>query len=261
MMKPGLVSVTFRKLPVAEVAQWAYRASLAAIEWGGDVHVPHGNIEAAWAARAETTERGMVVSSYGSYYRLGESEGQGLSFDAVLDTALELETEMIRVWAGSRDSERYSLDEWAAAVEDARRICRLAAVAGVTVALEYHGKTITNTLDSALRFLQDVGAANLKTYWQPRTGPTPEQNLAELNAVMPYLANVHVFQWSKGEDGKTVRHPLSEGKEEWTGYLKTAARDKEDRYALLEFVKEDKPEQLFEDTDILGAIIEDLTTD
>jgi 3-dehydroshikimate dehydratase len=258
MIKPGLVSVTFRKLSVAEVAQWAYRASLAAIEWGGDVHVPHGDIAAAKAAREETTTRGLIVSSYGSYYRIGESEKQGLSFDAVLDTTLELETEMVRVWAGTRDSERCSAGEWAAAVDDARRICGLAAVAGVTIALEFHGGTLTNTLASTMRFLKDVGLPNLKTYWQPRTGPSAEQNLADLNTVLPYLANVHVFQWTRGEDGKNVRHPLAEGKEEWTGYLKAASADKEERYALLEFVKDDAPEQLFADADVLGEILEEI---
>lgn len=273
MLKTGLVSVTFRKLSVAEVAQWAYRASLEAIEWGGDVHVPHGDIEAARVARAETVKRGLVVSSYGSYYRIGESEKQGLSFDSVLDTALELETEMIRVWAGARDSRLYSPAEWLAVVEDAQRICKLVAVAGVTIALEYHGKTITDTLDSTLRFLQDVGESNLKTYWQPRTGPSPEQNLAELNAVLPWLTNVHVFQWSKGDDGKTVRHALAEGKDEWTTYLEAVSGKKgvrpqeekgsdpffqEERYALLEFVRDDKPEQLFEDADVLGDLLEGL---
>jgi 3-dehydroshikimate dehydratase len=258
MIKPGLVSVTFRKMSVAEVAQWAYRASLSAIEWGGDVHVPHGDTAAARTARELTTERGLVVSSYGSYYRIGESEGQGLSFDVVLDTAVELETEMIRVWAGSRDSEKCSASEWAAAVDDARRVCGLAAVAGVQVALEYHGKTLTNTLASTLRFLKDVEQPNLKTYWQPRTGPSPEQNLAELDAVLPYLANVHVFQWTRGEDGKSVRHPLAEGKEEWAAYLKAAAADKEERYALLEFVKDDSPEQLFEDADTLGEVLDEI---
>jgi 3-dehydroshikimate dehydratase len=267
MLKSGLVSVTFRKLSVAEVAQWAYRASLSAIEWGGDVHVPHGDIEAARGARAETIERGLVVSSYGSYYRIGESEKQGLSFDAVLDTALELETEMVRVWAGSHDSQGYSAAEWSVAVEDARRICQLAAVAGVTIALEYHGKTITNTLDSTLRFLQDVSQANLKTYWQPRTGVSQEQNMAELTAVLPYLANVHVFQWTKGEDGKTLRHALSEGREEWAEYLKAVLekgvrpreeKGSEERYALLEFVKDDEPKQLFEDADVLTNLLEGL---
>ncbi len=260
MIKPGLVSVTFRKLSIPEVAQLAYRASLVAIEWGGDIHVPHGDISAARAARQATLDRGLVVSSYGSYYRIGESEEQGHSFDAVLDTALELETEVIRVWAGSFDSQDVSIPDWSAAVADAQRICELAAVAGATIALEWHGKTLTNTLKSTLRFLRDAGRANLMTYWQPRTGDPAEKNLAELEQVLPYLANVHVFQWTRGADGKTIRHALAEGRDEWSQYLRTvnSADNMEERYALLEFVKSDDPEQLFADADCLSDILEEI---
>lgn len=256
MIKPDLVSVTFRQLSIAEVAQLAYRASLAAIEWGGDVHVPHGDIEKAREARKLTVERGLAVSSYGSYYRLGESERKGLSFDAVLDTALELETEMIRVWAGSRGSSEYTAGERAEAADDARRICELAEVAGVTIALEYHGRTLTDTLSSALQFLREVDHRNLKTYWQPRTGAAMEQNVAELKAVLPWLANVHVFQWTRGDDGKTIRHALAEGRDEWKEYLKALPADDQQRYALLEFVKDDRPEQLFEDADCLSEMLD-----
>jgi sugar phosphate isomerase/epimerase len=258
MIKPGLVSVTFRQLSVVEVAQWAYRASLTAIEWGGDIHVPHGDIEKARQARKLTAERGLAVSSYGSYYRLGESENKGLSFDAVLDTALELETEMIRVWAGSCGSAECTASQRAAAADDARRICELAEVAGVTVALEYHGKTLTDTLGSALQFLKEVDQPNLKTYWQPRTGAALERNLAELKAILPYLANVHVFQWTRGQDGKTIRQPLVEGSDEWREYLKALPIDDRERYALLEFVRDDRPEQLFEDADCLREILEEV---
>ena len=257
MIKPGLVSVTFRNLSPAEVAQWAYRASLAAIEWGGDVHVPHGDVASARAARKLTTERGLVVASYGSYYRLGESEKKGLSFDAVLDTALELETEVIRVWAGSRGSKNITPADWAAAVEDAQRICRTAATAGVSIALEYHGRTLTDTLESTLRFLRNTGEKNLTTYWQPRTGVSMKRNLAELQQVLPSLSNIHVFQWTLDEQKKTARHPLADGWEEWSQYLRVVRHDDVERYAMLEFVKDDRPEQLFEDADCLSGILEE----
>jgi 3-dehydroshikimate dehydratase len=257
MIKPGLVSVTFRHLSPAEVAQLAYRASLQAIEWGGDVHVPHGDITAAQTARKLTTDRGLVVSSYGSYYLLGESEKKGLSFDAVLDTALELETEVIRVWAGSRGSEDTSPADWIAAVEDAQRICRTAATAGVSIALEYHGKTLTDTLESTLKFLRNADQKNLSTYWQPRTGAAMEQNVAELQQVLPSLSNIHVFQWTLDEQKKTLRHPLADGREEWTEYLKAACHDDVERYAMLEFVKNDDPQLLFADADCLTEILEE----
>ena len=263
MIKPGLTSVTFRKLPPPEVAKLAYQASLAAIEWGGDIHVPHGDIAAARYARRLTADRGLIVSSYGSYYRIGESEEQGRPFDAVLDTALELETEVVRVWGGSFNSEDVSIPDWSAAVADAQRICEAAATAGVTIALEWHGKTLTNTLKSTLRFLRDVGRANLMTYWQPRTGDAIEKNLAELEQILPWLANVHVFQWTRGADGKTIARALAEGRDEWMAYLKAAATadNVEERYALLEFVRGDTPEQMFADADCLADMLEKINSE
>jgi hypothetical protein len=44
MIIPGLVSITFRKLAPAEIITLVRQADLQAIEWGGDVHVPHGNV-------------------------------------------------------------------------------------------------------------------------------------------------------------------------------------------------------------------------
>ena len=47
MIKPGLVSITFRKLHPETIIALAMENTLAAIEWGGDIHVPHGNIAVA----------------------------------------------------------------------------------------------------------------------------------------------------------------------------------------------------------------------
>ena len=49
-MKTSVASVTFRNKRIAEVAELARRAGLDAIEWGGDVHVPPGDLEAAQTA-------------------------------------------------------------------------------------------------------------------------------------------------------------------------------------------------------------------
>jgi 3-dehydroshikimate dehydratase len=44
---PGLVSVTLRSLPPQEIIALAVKAGMKAIEWGGDVHVPPGDVAAA----------------------------------------------------------------------------------------------------------------------------------------------------------------------------------------------------------------------
>jgi 3-dehydroshikimate dehydratase len=47
MLIPGLVSVTFRKLSPQEIIALTAEAQLQVIEWGGDIHVPHGDIQQA----------------------------------------------------------------------------------------------------------------------------------------------------------------------------------------------------------------------
>ena len=47
MIHTGLVSVTFRKLEPAEIVDLVKQAGLQGIEWGGDIHVPHGDIQRA----------------------------------------------------------------------------------------------------------------------------------------------------------------------------------------------------------------------
>ena len=46
-MKTGLVSVTFRELASREIVALVANAGLDGIEWGGDVHVPHGELSTA----------------------------------------------------------------------------------------------------------------------------------------------------------------------------------------------------------------------
>ena len=86
-MKTGLTSITFRQLDRGEIIDLVAKAGLDGIEWGGDIHVPHGDLDAAVSAARCTRDAGLEVSSYGSYYRTGVSEQEGLSFESVLETA------------------------------------------------------------------------------------------------------------------------------------------------------------------------------
>ena len=100
-MKSGLVSVSFRQKTPLEICALCRKANLSAVEWGGDVHCPP-EADAA-AIRAMTLDYGLEVSSYGSYYRVGQSLD---AFKANLETAVKLGAPVMRVWGGlhaSRD--------------------------------------------------------------------------------------------------------------------------------------------------------------
>ena len=72
----GLVSISFRSNSVEEIAKAAQSAGLEAIEWGGDVHVPHGDIAAARRAAEISAKYGLKTVHYGSYYKIGYSGNQ-----------------------------------------------------------------------------------------------------------------------------------------------------------------------------------------
>ena len=74
-----------------------------------------------------------------------------------------------------------------------------------------------------------------------------------LKAISLWLKNLHVFNWQG-----ILRLPLSEGKNEWAEYLKIAARASGDRFAIIEFVKGDSPEQFLKDAAVLRELIKNI---
>lgn len=101
--RPGLVSISFRDLSPERLIQEVVDAGLQGLEWGGDVHVPHGDTSTAEQVGIRTREAGLEVVAYGSYYRLGETRDNP-EFEAVLESACALKAPTIRVWAGRQAS-------------------------------------------------------------------------------------------------------------------------------------------------------------
>ena len=249
MIIPGLVSITFRKLSPSEVVDLVKRSGLKAIEWGGDVHVPHGDVPVAREVRELTAQAGLVVGAYGSYFRAGEVDSP--KFSDVLSSAVELGAPVIRIWAGQKGSAQCDESHRARVVEECRKAAHQAQDSGVKVACEYHGNTLTDTAQSAHRLIEEVDHPNFWSYWQPAVGLSVDQRLESLEAVIHRLNNVHVFQWMQKQ-----RLALDEGAGEWAKYLSRIRELDESRYALLEFVQDDSPEAFLRDAKTLLSWLE-----
>ena len=245
MIRTGFVSITFRQLAPREIVELVARAGLEGIEWGGDVHVPHGEVDLAETVGEMTREAALAVAAYGSYYRAGEGME---AFEPVLETAVALGAPLIRVWAGHRASADADDAFRAAVVEDSRRIADLAAAASIRIAYEYHGRSLTDTTDSAVALLRAVDHENVGCYWQPPRGLTTPECLDAFDADAPWLSNVHVFSWHP-ETGE--RLALAEGEARWAQYLQRIAAVDGERYALLEFVRDNDPENFPADAETL----------
>lgn len=246
-MVPGLVSITFRSLPPEAVITLARENHLHAIEWGGDEHVPHGNLEKARLVKNQTLDSGLQIASYGSYFRAGESPAQGLFAEDVVATAKALGAPAIRIWAGKQREDTATPEYREIVVADIREIADRAADENLEVHLEYHDWTLTNTADSTLQLIEEVDRNNLYTLWQPTNGKDFQYCQETLNAVCPHLAHLHVFHWGQGWKD---RFSLAEGAERWIPYLNLVknAPPREPRFALLEFVVNDEPLHLAEDS-------------
>lgn len=234
--KTGIVSISFRKFSPEEILAAAKNAGLDAVEWGGDVHSPHGNLEVAEKIRKLTEEHGLYTSEYGSYYAIGQSE-PGLFTEAV-KSATALGTKTIRVWPGmNKSSDTFSNEEYEKYVADARRICDEAP--DFTIALECHPNSLTDEYHTALAFLSDVGRDNLKMMWQPNQYRPLSYNLDAIKALLPYIVAVHVFSWKRKE-----RLPLAAGEDAWREYIKLLSAN--DLHYMLEFMHDGKLETLEE---------------
>ncbi len=238
MMKCGLTSVTFRSLPPGELIALAAQAGLDGIEWGGDIHVPCGDLAAAETVGKMTRDAGPEVISYGSYYRADSVD----TIDALIATARALGAPHIRVWAGCKGSEEASVTEVAA------NLAVLCDRAGeLEISVEKHRDTLTDTAASALELVRVVDRKNFRCYFQSHFGA---DNLASLKALIAQVSHVHVFHMDA-----SGRRPLREGAGEWKEYIQLL-RGRE-RAWLLEFVMGNSVEQFFDDARCLKEMLED----
>lgn len=244
MLFSGLVSITFRDLSVAEVIELARTAGIHGIEWGGDVHVPPGDMQHARDVKRQTQNAGLTVNAYGSYYRLLPEADEAHSFEAVLATAVGLGAPVIRVWAGNQPSSDADTAERERIVEETHRIADMAGTQGIDIAFEYHSNTLTDTLDSALDLMKAVDHDHVSTFWQPPNGRPPGENKAGLDVIAKWVSNIHCFHWWPTSQD---RHPLADGEDNWRQYLDYIATLPGERSVSIEFVKDGKPEQFLED--------------
>ena len=243
----GLTSITFRQLTVEQIVELVQQSGLDGIEWGGDVHVKPGEEALAREVGDRPRQAGLQVLSYGSYLHVDGPEHIAEDFKPVLQSALALSAPVIRVWPGGREPDRADEAYYDRNAEALRIIGEMAGQHGLTVATEYHRGTLTQNAESAQKLMQRIDSPYVKTYWQPNPDITAADNRHEAAAMRPYLANVHVFCWTKGNE----RHPLAQGDADWRAYLQALELDPQRQHAIIEFVKDDSPARFLEDAETL----------
>lgn len=238
MDRYGLVSVSFRALSPEVILREMKRAGLSFIEWGSDVHAPKDDKVKLREISEMQKEYGVSTSSYGSYFRLGESDVGEL--EGYLSAAKMLSADTLRIWSSNNKTRIF---------EDASRAVKLAEEYGVVIALECHLGTFTERVEDNLALIKFINSESLKTYWQPFQTRTFEENLSYAERVSDFTRVIHVFNWKSDK-----RFPLIEGKDEWKAYLE---KFKGERTLLLEFMPSDKIEELVREAEALRKISEE----
>jgi len=251
MKHTGLVSVSFRKLMPEQVVQAAVGAGLHRIEWGSDVHAPCGDAARLLQITELQKRHGVVCSSYGTYFRLGVNPTAEL--EDYIAAAKQLGTDVIRLWCGNKSPAEYGASEKTALFEACREAAAMAERHGVTLCMECHIGTWTETKEAALELMKVVASPAFRMYWQPNQHRTVEENLAYARLLREYIVHIHVFQW-KG----TARFPLRSGLEEWKAYLRELPGA---HTLLLEFMPDDQPASLPEEAAALRRLLETLKGD
>lgn len=229
----GLVSVTFRDKSPEEIVLETKSAGLDAIEWGGDVHVPHGNARIASRVKKLCDDNNIGIPEYGSYYVLGQSERD--LYKKALDSCIALGCDTVRVWAlMGKGNDEVPSSLYGKCVEDAKYICD--ENKDITVCMECHPQSLTDEYHCAMRFIKDVDRKNLKMFWQPNQFKPFEYNIDAARALKPYVKSIHTFSWKREE-----RFPLGILENEWREYIAILGKDKN---YMLEFMHDGKTETL-----------------
>lgn len=230
----GLVSVSFRGYAPSEILDAAKRAGLECIEWGSDIHAPCTDENALRDIAALQAQYGLFCSSYGTYFRLGQTPLNEL--ETYIAAAKILGTTTLRLWCGTKSGSLMTEDEREHLFDECRQAAAIAERHGVTLCMECHRDTFTEHREDALALMRAVASPHFRLYWQPAQWRCSRDNVEYAWDIAPYTEAIHVFHW-RGEQ----RFPLSSAAAQWREYLTCFPRP---RTLLLEFMPNDTLEEL-----------------
>lgn len=246
MIRPGLVSISFRPKKPDEIIALCVKNGLEAIEWGENAHIMPDDPQGAKELYEKTIANGLEVAAYGSYYRVGTYDDSREVFAKSLVNAKALHAPILRVWAGEKKpSTQFSAEDRSRVAKDAAFIASMAQDEGIKVAFEWHGNSLTDTNESGLQLLNDANHDNLYCLWQPTVALSVQERIEGIRMLGDRLLNVHTYYWPEG-----IHRPLQEGEEVWKQYYAAMSKGR-DRFSLLEFVMNNTDEQLAEDASTL----------
>ena len=215
----GLVSVSFRQHSPKEILEAAQTAELSCIEWGSDVHAPCNDTARLAKIAKLQKEYGIVCSSYGTYFRLNETPLEELC--KYIGAAKILGTDTLRLWCGRKSGKDMTSEERQAFLEVCKKAAAIAEESCVTLCMECHRGTFTESPDDAVWLMRSVGSPHFRMYWQPFQWQSTTYKLnngmrltsyGEYDADGKKVMNQHALPWQKQNFNAGVWLESSDGK-------------------------------------------------
>lgn len=245
MFSSGIVSISFRDHSPSQILSAAAACGLEAVEWGSDVHAPMTDLNRLEQVASLQAAASLECCSYGTYFRLGITPLEELP--AYIRAAKILGTDRLRLWAGRKRAQELTREERRLFLEECAAAARIAENNGVTLCLECHRRSYTETKEGAYELMQYVASPQFQMYWQPNPDISTEENLAYIRLLREYITHVHVFNWIGQE-----RLPLRKGLPLWRRYLEALEGR---HHLLLEFMPDDRLTSLPAEAEALHELI------
>lgn len=252
MLNIGLTSVTFRNLTAYDVIKCCKKYGINRIEWGSDVHVPVGDTLNATQIKQECEKNGILISSYGTYYKCGAYSDAKEEFAKYVEIAKILDAKTMRIWVGIKNFEDADEEYIEKIVNELKIICDMAKEENIDIGSELHGGSLCNNKENSLEIVKRVNRENFGMYFQYDWNYTLEENCDTLKSFIPFLKNVHVF--NVNTDG---RHSLGEnnGENIWKEFVKILKENETCTNLLFEFLPKQTEECLKRECEILKKIV------
>ncbi len=187
-MQIGFTSTSFRQIRNLEkIVKIARDCGADCIEWGGDIHVR--NEKDARLAKELCDRYGIGISSYASYYRVGDKNSA--EWERICKIADAMDANRVRVWLGRCDSEKTDPQTYNRIAEDAKAMCAAAERYNLKIVSECHDNTYNNNTDAFLKIAKEVNSPLFLTYFQSRY-KKKEYDLDRIRYTMPYTECVHI---------------------------------------------------------------------
>ncbi len=200
-------------------------------------HLTHASPDEIGSIHTLAVEKGLFFPVAGLYPRLsvtGPARDRELgSVDTVLDRAARLGVHVVKMFVGDRGRGSLRQREYEEAVITMSILAQHADAHGMKVAGEIHENTLFETIPSAIRFIDDVGAANFRVCFQPLDFADTPGTIADFTALGDRVIHIH-FQGRKGDAMSLLR----EADIDYALFIHTLARAEYNGTMAIEFVRD-----------------------